>query len=62
MELGRRQRAVVVLRFFEDLTEQQVADLLGISVGTVKSQAHRALAHLRASCGDLAPAKETKSR
>jgi RNA polymerase sigma-70 factor (sigma-E family) len=59
MTLGRRQRAVVVLRYFEDLTEQQVADELGISVGTVKSQAHKALAHLRASCGDLKPAKET---
>jgi RNA polymerase sigma-70 factor (sigma-E family) len=53
MRLGRRQRAVVVLRYFEDLTEQQVADTLGISVGTVKSTAHKALAHLRALCGDL---------
>ena len=33
-----------MLRYFEDLTEQQVADLLGISVGTVKSHAHKALA------------------
>ncbi len=53
MELGRRQRTVLVLRYFEDLTEQQVADELGITVGAVKSQAHRALAHLRAVCGDL---------
>jgi RNA polymerase sigma-70 factor (sigma-E family) len=53
MRLGRRQRAVVVLRYFEDLTEQQVADTLGISVGTVKSTAHKAIAHLRALCGDL---------
>lgn len=53
MGLGRRQRTVVVLRYFEDLTEQQVADTLGISVGTVKSQAHKALANLRETCGDL---------
>jgi RNA polymerase sigma-70 factor (sigma-E family) len=55
MTLGRRQRTVLVLRYFEDLTEQQVADMLDISVGTVKSQAHKALAHLREICGDLAP-------
>jgi RNA polymerase sigma-70 factor (sigma-E family) len=45
--LPRRQRAVLVLRYFDDLTEVQVARLLGCSVGTVKSQASRALARLR---------------
>ena len=45
--LPRRQRAVVVLRYFEDLTEVQTAELLGCSVGTVKSQCSKALAKLR---------------
>jgi len=53
--LTPRQRAVLVLRYFEDLTEQQTADLLGISVGTVKSQSHKALAAMRSVCRDLAP-------
>ncbi|MGH8939057.1 MAG: sigma-70 family RNA polymerase sigma factor, partial [Actinomycetes bacterium] len=56
MRLGRRQRTVVVLRYFEDLTEQQVADELSVSVGTFKSTSHKALAHLREYCGDLLPA------
>jgi len=47
--LPRGQRALVVLRYVEDLTEAQTAELLGISVGTVKSQNARALAALRAS-------------
>lgn len=41
------QRAVVVLRYAEDLSERQVADLLGVSTGTVKTHAHRGLARLR---------------
>lgn len=45
--LPYRQRAVVVLRFWHDLTEQQAADALGIGVGTVKSQTSRALQQLR---------------
>jgi RNA polymerase sigma-70 factor (sigma-E family) len=47
--LTRGQRAVVVLRYFDDLTEAQTASVLGCSVGTVKSQHARALAALRAS-------------
>lgn len=47
--LTRGQRAVVVLRYFDDLTEVQTAEALGCSVGTVKSQHARAMAALRSS-------------
>lgn len=52
--LSLRQRQVVVLRYFEDLSEAECADVLGISVGTVKSTAHSAVAALRARVPELA--------
>lgn len=45
--LPRKQRSVIVLRYYEDLTEKETAEVMGISVGTVKSQASRALASMR---------------
>lgn len=50
-----RQRAAVVLRFYEDLPEAQVAAALGISVGTVKSSVSRGLARLRAALQEEEP-------
>lgn len=46
-QLGERQRTVLVLRFYEDLTEAQIADAMGTTVGTVKSQLSRGLDNLR---------------
>lgn len=46
--LTAKQRAVVVLRWFEDLTERETAEILGVSIGTVKSQNAAALTRLRA--------------
>ena len=51
--LTSAQRAVVVLRHFDDLTERETADLLGVSVGTVKSQNAAALARLRTGAPEL---------
>ncbi|MEV6282360.1 SigE family RNA polymerase sigma factor [Kribbella sp. NPDC051770] len=45
--LPKRMCAAVVLRYFEDLSEAETADVLGCSIGTVKSQTHRALTKLR---------------
>ena len=54
-DLPPRQRAVLVLRYFEDLTEAQIAAVLGCTAGTVKSQAARGLARLRAAVDTAEP-------
>lgn len=58
--LTPRQRAVLVLRYFEDLPEGEVAELLGCSVGTVRSTNHRSLARLRALAPELDSLKEVR--
>ena len=49
--LTQQQRAIIVLRYFDDRSEAEVADLLGVSTGTVKSTASRAIAQLRTQPG-----------
>jgi RNA polymerase sigma factor (sigma-70 family) len=49
--LAPQQRMIVVLRYFDDRSENEVAGLLGVSTGTVKSTASRAMAHLREQPG-----------
>jgi len=56
--LPPRQRTVIVLRYYEDMSESQIAALMGSSVGTVKSQASRALAALRRDTTSFADADD----
>jgi len=59
--LTAQQRSIVVLRYFDDRSEKEVADLLGVSAGTVKSTASRAVAQLRVSPGIAALFTSTDS-
>ena len=57
--LPRRQRAALILRFYEDLPEAEIAQILDAPVGTVKSLVHRGLARLRESLGSEVALGET---
>ncbi|MEV0614971.1 SigE family RNA polymerase sigma factor [Nonomuraea sp. NPDC050404] len=50
--LPARKRAVLVLRYYEDLSESEVARIMGCSVGTVRSQTHQAITRLRRLVGE----------
>ncbi len=59
--LPPRQRAVLVLRYYEDLPERDIAQLLGCRPGTVKSQAARGLATLRHRLAEAGDARDAKA-
>jgi RNA polymerase sigma-70 factor (sigma-E family) len=61
-KLTPKQRAVVVLRYFEDLSEAVTAQVMGTSVGTVKSQTNHALSRLRTLAPELAELVEMEVR
>ncbi|MFF4878752.1 SigE family RNA polymerase sigma factor [Micromonospora sp. NPDC000668] len=61
-KLAPKQREVLVLRYFEDLTAEQVAEALGCSIGTVRSQTRDALARLRALAPELRGQIESEFR
>ncbi len=58
-KLTPKQRAVLVLRYYEDLSESQAAELLNVSIGTVRSQTRYALARLRTLAPELADLEMT---
>jgi RNA polymerase sigma-70 factor (sigma-E family) len=59
--LPKRQRAVIVLRYFEDQTDPEIAAILGVAQGTVRSQTHKALASLRAAFAEAGPSAAASS-
>jgi RNA polymerase sigma-70 factor (sigma-E family) len=52
LTLPRQQRACVALRFYEGMTEKEIADTLGVTIGTIKKQMHRAMSTLRDALGE----------
>jgi RNA polymerase sigma factor (sigma-70 family) len=62
LALSPKQRAVIVLRYFEDRTEAEAAQLLGISISTVKTQGARALDRLRILLPDLRAFADAEAR
>ncbi|MFJ2827785.1 SigE family RNA polymerase sigma factor [Streptomyces sp. NPDC087263] len=59
--LPKRQRAVIVLRYFEDQPDAEIAAILGVAQGTVRSQTHKALATLRSALAEAAPSATSSS-
>jgi RNA polymerase sigma factor (sigma-70 family) len=59
--LPTRKRACVILRYLVGLSEAETADVLGISVGTVKSQTHKGLRQLREGLGETTAADRSAS-
>lgn len=59
-QLGSSQRKIVVLRYLVGMSEGEVAEAVGLSVGTVKSQSHRGLARLRQLLPDAAATRSTR--
>lgn len=59
--LTPRQRTVLVLRYFEDLSETEAAGALGCSVGTIRSTTYRSLARLRTLAPELSSPTQTAS-
>lgn len=60
--LPPRQRAALVLRYFEDLTEAQTAEVMGVATGTVKSLSHQAVARMRAELTARRAAEQKESQ
>jgi RNA polymerase sigma-70 factor (sigma-E family) len=59
--LPRRQRAVIVLRYFEDRPDSEIAAILGVAQGTVRSQTHKALASLRTTLAEAEPSASSSA-